>query len=178
MTGLGPGGILDPAPGSDDTAEYAPVRSRRSAVRTRTFAIAGVAAVLALGVGGAVVFAPDGGGGKTQNQSQSTKAKAPVVRGDLTVSEELGGVLGFAGTGTIYAQQPESGGGTPRVRATAARVRRRVAVPRRRRRRRGLRTPSSRVPAVPTTRGSPVRGSSPSCPRWATSCGRARRSTG
>lgn len=114
MTGLGPGGILDPAPGSDDTAEYAPARSRRSAVRTRTFAIAGVAAVLALGVGGAVVFAPDGGGGgKTQNQSQSTKAKAPVVRGDLTVSEELGGVLGFAGTGTVYAQQPESGGGTP-----------------------------------------------------------------
>ncbi|NUU25295.1 MAG: peptidoglycan-binding protein [Streptomycetaceae bacterium] len=79
--------------------------------RTRTVAVAGVAAVVALGVGGALVFAPDDTSGKAAAHPQDEGATAPITQGDLTVSAEVDGTLGYGGTGSVYAQARDSGTG-------------------------------------------------------------------
>lgn len=82
---------------------------RRTVGRVPVAAVAGVAAVVAVGVGGAVVFAPDGRD-RVESQSQQAGSSTPIVQGDLTVSEELGGTLGFGEPGTLFAQAPDTGG--------------------------------------------------------------------
>ncbi|NUU21974.1 MAG: peptidoglycan-binding protein [Streptomycetaceae bacterium] len=87
----------------------------RSRTRTRTVAVAGVAAVVALGVGGAVVFVPDESSDQAAAQGRDQGATAPIGQGDLTVSAEVDGTLGYGGGGSVYAQSRESGspqGGT------------------------------------------------------------------
>ncbi|MDI2124881.1 peptidoglycan-binding domain-containing protein [Yinghuangia seranimata] len=77
----------------------------------RTVSVAGVAAVVALGVTGTVVFGPDHDGkASSQSKQQPSGATVPIVQGDLTVSDDVDGTLGFGGTGTVYAQAKDPGG--------------------------------------------------------------------
>ncbi|MFD7643879.1 peptidoglycan-binding protein [Kitasatospora sp. NPDC059795] len=77
--------------------------------RTRTAVIVGVTVVLALGVGGALVLVPDGKDKVTATAKDQAGATAPIVQGDLTVTADVGGTLGYAATGSIYAQAPDPG---------------------------------------------------------------------
>lgn len=108
------------------TQEFAEAVGRqprnRARTRTRTFAVAGVAAVVALGVGGAVVFSPGDDTDKAASQTQGPGATTPIVKGDLTVSAEVDGTLGYGGSGSVFAQsrdqsgdQGGSGGNTPQT---------------------------------------------------------------
>ncbi|HSA51638.1 MAG TPA: peptidoglycan-binding domain-containing protein [Yinghuangia sp.] len=71
--------------------------------------IAGVAAVVALGVGGAVVFSPGDEAEKAASRTQGPGATALVVRGDLTVNAEVDGTLGYGGSGSVIAQAHDVG---------------------------------------------------------------------
>ncbi|MFE3113110.1 peptidoglycan-binding protein [Kitasatospora indigofera] len=89
------------------TAPTAPTptgRGRRG-TRTRAFVIAAVAVLAALGAGGAVVLAP-GGPGKAAARPEEHGTTTPIVRGDLTVTADVDGTLGYTGTGSLYAQAP------------------------------------------------------------------------
>ncbi|MET9617922.1 peptidoglycan-binding protein [Kitasatospora indigofera] len=81
-----------------------PGRGRRG-TRTRAFVIAAVAVLAALGAGGAVLLAPDGPG-KAAARPEEHGTTTPVVRGDLTVTADVDGTLGYTGTGSLYAQAP------------------------------------------------------------------------
>ncbi|OKI14057.1 peptidoglycan-binding protein [Streptomyces sp. CB03911] len=100
-----------------------PGRGRRG-TRTRAFVITAVAVLAALGAGGAVVLAPDGPE-KVAAQPEEHGTTTPIVRGDLTVTADVDGTLGYTGTGSLYAQAPapapdqgsgqgDSPGGAPR----------------------------------------------------------------
>ncbi|WP_406300458.1 peptidoglycan-binding protein (plasmid) [Embleya sp. NBC_00888] len=65
----------------------------------------------ALGVGGVLVFAPGDSKKQVANEGKNQGATAPIVRGDLTVAQEIDGTLGYAGTGSLYAQAPDQGPG-------------------------------------------------------------------
>ncbi|MCF2531647.1 peptidoglycan-binding protein [Yinghuangia soli] len=110
MTAPLPGGFT-PDDHADLSEPAAHGRTRKSA-RTRTIAVAGVAAVVALGVGGAVVFAPNDNAGKAASESPDQGATAPVVQGDLTVNAEVDGTLGYGGTESVFAQSPDTGNGS------------------------------------------------------------------
>ncbi|GGV05385.1 hypothetical protein GCM10010495_16440 [Kitasatospora herbaricolor] len=144
MTGPATDSAVDPAvdpstdPSTDATADFfaagsghptaaavpaPPGRGRRS-TRTRAFVVTAVAVLAALGVGGAVLLAP-GGPEKVAAQAEEHGTTAPIVRGDLTVTADIDGTLGYTGTGSLYAQAPapapdqgsgqgESPGGAPR----------------------------------------------------------------
>ncbi|WP_436772720.1 peptidoglycan-binding protein [Yinghuangia sp. YIM S09857] len=104
----------DPEGGPEEPGtarEFAEARARRprTRARTRTVAVAGVAAVVALGVGGAVVFSPGDDTGKAASRTQAPGATAPIVKGDLTVNAEVDGTLGYGGSGSVFAQSRDSG---------------------------------------------------------------------
>lgn len=100
-------------PGEPDAPEeFAEARARRprNRTRTRTVAVAGVAAVVALGVGGAMVFSPGDDTDKAASQTQGPGATTPIVKGDLTVSADVDGTLGYGGSGSVFAQSRDTGG--------------------------------------------------------------------
>lgn len=108
-------GSASPVPGDDHGL---PSSRRRRSSRARNAAIAGVAAVVAIGVGAAaVVFVSDDEPDKAASQAQGPGATAPIVEGDMTVNADVDGTLGYGGAGSVQAQSRDSGNnpnGAPR----------------------------------------------------------------
>lgn len=95
-----------PAPPPD---HHRPGRARPAA-RNRRSVVAGVAVFLALGASGTLLLG-SGAKDKAASQAKDPGATAAIVQGDLTVTADVGGTLGYTGTGSVFAQAPDAGVG-------------------------------------------------------------------